>query len=1137
MFFGHDLYENVENLIMVGDDAITGYGNSLENTITGNDLNNAIDGKQGADTLIGGLGDDTYFVDNVGDVITEKASEGLDVVNSTVSYILSENIEKLTLANSTAISATGNALDNSITGNNEANILDGGAGADILAGGWGNDIYYVDNTNDLVEENANWGTDSVYASANYVLSANVENLTLTGNAAINGTGNNLDNYITGNSAANTLDGGSGGVDTLAGGSGNDIYVVDTTTDIILENSNEGTDTVQSSVSYTLGANLENLTLTGTTAINATGNALNNILTGNSAVNTLTGGLGNDTYIIGAGDIVVEDASAGTDTVQSSISYTLDANIEYLTLTGTAAINGTGNALNNILTGNSAVNTLAGGLGNDTYVVDSTTDILVENVNEGTDTVQSSVSYVLTDNVERLTLTGSAAINGTGNALNNTLTGNSAINTLTGGLGNDTYVVGAGDIIVEDASAGTDTVQSSLSYTLGANLEYLTLTGTAAISGTGNALNNILTGNSAANTLTGGLGNDTYVVGAGDIVVEDASAGTDTVHSSLSYTLGANVENLTLTGTAAINGTGNALNNTLTGNSAINTLTGGLGDDTYVVGAGDIIVEDANAGTDTVKSSISYTLGANLERLTLTGTAAINATGNALNNILTGNSAINTLTGGLGNDTYVVDSTADILVENANEGTDTVYASVNHTLIANIENAVLTGTTAINATGNSANNRLTGNAGDNILNGDAGIDTLIGGFGSDTYIVDTTTDIITELAAGGTDTVQSNVTFSLTALANVENVTLTGTAAINATGNAADNILMGNSAVNTLAGDLGNDTYVVDSTPDILVENANEGTDTVQSSVTFSLAALANIENVTLTGTVAINATGNAANNTLMGNSANNILNGGAGIDTLTGGLGNDTYVVDTTTDIITENANEGTDAIQSSATYTLGTNLENLTLTGTAAINATGNALNNILTGNSAVNTLTGGLGNDTYVIGAGDIVVEAASAGTDTVKSSVTYTLGANLENLTLTGTATINGTGNTLNNILTGNSAVNTLTGGNGLDTLTGGDGADSFVFESATAYNNIDVITDFKTSQGDIIDIRSLMGAYTGNTATLDQFVRGISNGTGGLWLQVDRDGSAATHSFQSIASITNISSADISGYVTDGNLRVM
>ena len=115
-----------------------------------------------------------------------------------------------------------------------------------------------------------------------------------------------------------------------------------------------------------------------------------------------------------------------------------------------------------------------------------------------------------------------------------------------------------------------------------------------------------------------------------------------------------------------------------------------------------------------------------------------------------------------------------------------------------------------------------------------------------------------------------------------------------------------------------------------------------------------------------------------------------------------------------EAANEGTDLVQSTVTHTLEANIENLTLIGTGAINGIGNSLNNILTGNSAANVLTGGAGDDTYVVGTGDTVVEAANEGTDLVQSDLSWTLGANIENLTLTGIGVINGTGNSLNNIL---------------------------------------------------------------------------------------------------------------------------
>lgn len=424
----------------------------MANVITGNSGNNTLDGKAGADTLSGGAGNDTYVVDNAGDVVAEAAGEGTDLVQSSVSYVLVAEVENLTLTGSAAINATGNGLANVLTGNSGANTLDGGAGADSLIGGGGNDTYIVDNSSDAISESSGAGTDSVQASVSYVLSANIENLTLMGTANINGTGNSLANTLNGNSGDNVLDGGTGN-DTMVGGLGNDTYMVDSTSDAVTEGAGAGIDLVKSSVSYTLGAQLENLTLTGTTAINGTGNALDNILIGNSANNALTGSGGNDTldgaggtdnmsggagndiyYVDVSADVTTENAGEGIDLVNSAVTRTLANNIELLFLTGTSTINGTGNSLANLLRGNTANNTLAGGGG---------IDILEGGV--GADTLSNT--------------SGNTLLNG--GAGTDTLTGSASNDLLIGGVGNDALTTGTGaDLIVFNLGEGQDTVAAS-----------------------------------------------------------------------------------------------------------------------------------------------------------------------------------------------------------------------------------------------------------------------------------------------------------------------------------------------------------------------------------------------------------------------------------------------------------------------------------------------------------------------------------------------------------------------------------------------------------------------------------------------------------------------------------------------------
>ncbi len=1120
---------DIENLTLTGLLNSYGKGNALNNVLVGNRNNNDLDGLAGADRLVGGAGDDTYHISPTEDTVVELPGEGNDTIFATLSYTLPADFENLTMTGGyvSLLYAYGNGLNNVIRArpNYVGEVIDGRGGADTMIGGI-DTTFYVDNPGDVVR---GAGNSRVIATVDWASTGQIKTIELAASVAVTATGDDGDNILIGNSNANMLYGMGGndtlrggvGADTLIGGAGNDTYELFATggvlDDTITELAGEGVDTVvvtgASIDLVTIGSQLENATLaSGAGAYALYGDASSNVLTGNDGNNVLDGrggadimkgGAGSDTYYIDdVGDQIID---SGGGTIHASISYALNT-AGTLILEGTSALTATGTAQADQLDGsqNTAANQLIGGAGNDSYVV-GVGDVVVENPDEGVDMVNSATTLTLAQNLENGRLTGNANVDLIGNAVDNALTGNDGDNLIHGGDGNDTITTTAGNdqidagagndiIIVENSSrtiivgngdpndvdtlrflvprsampsvrTGNDLVFGSLGQitirdffvsgsqpavdriefsdgtvlvpadfvvnelngTEGADIltgsngpdQIRGLGGDDQLAGgggddslDGGTGNDTLDGGTGTDTLTGGLGNDSYILSdATDTVLELPAEGYDTVYAAINQTLQSNVEKLILTGSAALQGYGNALDNELTGNSGNNLLyglvgndlldggagadymDGGAGDDIYIVDSTQDNVNDTGGGNDTVRSSVSYGMAGSIENLVLTGTAAINATGDVGDNVITGNTAANTLSGGGGNDTYIV-STGDTVTESSNAGTDTVMTDIAWTLGSNIEKLVLTGTANINGTGNTLANQLTGNVGNNVLSGGTGADSLSGGLGDDTYVVDNTADLAIENANEGTDLVQSSVTFTVGA--NIEKLTLTGSSAINGTGNELDNVLTGNSGANRLTGGAGNDR-----------------------------------------------------------------LDGAAGKDTMIGGAGNDIYVVDVSTDVITESLNEGTDSVESKVTLTLGSNVENLTLTGTSAINGTGNTLDNVLIGNSAVNTLTGGAGNDTLdgaagadklIGGAGndtygidnasDTITENANEGTDTVKSTLTYTLATNLENLTLLGTSAINGTGNTVANLLVGNSAANTLTGNAGNDTLDGGAGTDSLV-----------------------------------------------------------------------------------------------
>ncbi|MBU7583365.1 MAG: S8 family serine peptidase [Nostoc sp. TH1S01] len=352
----------------------------------------------------------------------------------------------------------------------------------------------------------------------------------------------------------------------------------------------------------------------------------------------------------------------------------------------------------------------------------------------------------------------------------------------------------------------------------------------------------------------------------------------------------------------------------------------------------------------------------------------------------------------------------------------------------------------------------------------------------------TSDSYIDLSPGSTSILNGTV-LTISTTTTIENAfggdgndTIIGNKAANVlSGGRGDDTLDGDASNDTFQGGRGNDTYIVNSFGDVVTEYANEGIDTVQSSVSHTLAA--NVENLTLIGSSNINGIGNSLNNTITGNSGNNTLNGGTGDDTLIGGDGNDIYIVDSTGDVVSENDSQGVDTVRSSISYTLGNNLENLTFTGTSAIDGIGNNLNNTIRGNSGNNTLNGGTGND-----------------------------------------------------ILNGNAGADTLIGGSGNDTLTGGVGRDNFTFYSQN--EGIDTITDFNVFNDTIIVSAAGFGGglVAGAAIAASQFIIGTAATTasqrfiydqsnGALFFDQDGIGAIAQVQFATLNSGLALTKADI------------
>lgn len=465
-------FKNIEKFTVIGtskDDTIkTYYGNNVINAGAGNDRVTAVAG-----TLDGGSGLDYLTLD----LSTQTANLNLsNLANINIAGVVTAiNFEgfAITTGSGNDIVTHSGIFNGAVLRTND--LIRTGAGNDIinagLAGGSINDgdtVYGGDGIDRLIVDYSvgDTGTGMRFVGSSSYGHA-IRQVSSTNNTRLDFVGfHDIEEFtIIGTTKDDTIN-TVGGNDIINGGAGNDTI-----------NGGAGNDTIN-------------------------GGAGNDIIDGGVGNDAMTGGTGNDTYIVdNNGDIVNETSitSSEIDTVRASITYTLGANVENLILTGSAAINGTGNSLNNNLTGNQGKNILNGGAGNDTL-----------NGGNGDDTLD-------------------------GGAGNDTLITSAGQDVMRGGTGNDTYIVGVSndDIIIENAGEGIDTVQapytSAQGYTLGANLENLVLT-EGANDGKGNSLDNILTGNSKNNTLSGEAGKDTLIGGDGNDILS-GGAGDDILTGS------------------------------------------------------------------------------------------------------------------------------------------------------------------------------------------------------------------------------------------------------------------------------------------------------------------------------------------------------------------------------------------------------------------------------------------------------------------------------------------------------------------------------------------------------------------------------------------------------------------------------
>ncbi len=563
--------------------------------------------------------------------------------------------------------------------------------------------------------------------------------------------------------------------------------------------------------------------------------------------------------------------------------------------------------------------------------------------------------------------------------NDSLSAGSGVNVLDGGAGNDALSAqGSNDTI--SGGAGDDTVSS-----IGSGVSRLD-------GGEGNDVIRV----SDRSTALGGAGEDRLVVNfsnqynissAGGVILNAPTADpAGGYQGSITQVLGATPRQVDFSGIESFEIVTGALADSITTGDRADSISTGGGNDTVNAGGGNDTI-DGGSGNNTLDG------GDGDDTITAQGTNLID--GGAGNDSISVSGA-STIDGGAGNDTISGSGGVDTI--NGGDGNDVIL-------------------------GMGGNDALDGGAGDDDLDGGGGSNQLTGGSGNDTYRLASTSDTVIEAAGGGTDLIVTGLRgFSMSAYANVENLTTTSNLGVRYTGNAADNVITGGTGGDaliglgghdTLIGGAGNDGYILNDGLDTIVEAIGGGYDTVYTTASYTLNAGAEVEALTVyerTTTDALNLTGNEFGQAIYGNNGVNTLNGNGGADVLYGLGGDDAYIVDWFDDTVLEAAGGGTDTVYAMTHYTLtaGAEVEVLLVydrTTTSAINFNGNELGQTIYGNAGNNVIDAKGGNDTiYLMGGTDTVYFSTALGAGNVDAVRGFTSGDDklqLDSVTFAGLA----------------------------------------------------------------------------------------------------------------------------------------